>query len=170
MQDDTSRLPSRTEVTTVVPPVSQLLAQYPEMFTSSGTCPVRDVLDRVGDKWSVLVIDLLSERSMRFSELKRTIGLVSQRMLTRTLRALERDGLISRTVHPVVPPRVEYRLTETGYGLASILSLLARWAFDHQGDVHAARAAYDSRDGVTRDHSTRTAPVPSLSEHAVSIG
>jgi DNA-binding HxlR family transcriptional regulator len=107
-----------------------------------GACPVRDVLDLIGDKWSVLVISLLADGPMRFMELKRTIGLVSQRMLTRTLRGLERDGLITRTVHPVVPPRVDYELTEVGQGLHGITADLAQWAFMHAGDVTAARAAY----------------------------
>ena len=131
---------------TDVRPVSELLAERPELF--SGTCPVRDVLDRVGDKWSVLVIDLLAERSMRFTELKRAIGLISQRMLTKTLRALERDGLVTRTVAPVVPARVDYRLTETGHSLASILAGLTQWAFDHQDFVDNARAAYDLRPAL----------------------
>lgn len=132
-----------TAVTTRVKPVSELLAVSPELF--SGTCPVRDVLDRVGDKWSVLVIGLLDEQPMRFTELKRSIGLVSQRMLTKTLRALERDGLIDRTVYPVVPPRVDYRLTDTGQSLASTLGVLTQWAFDHQPYVDTARVAYDSQ-------------------------
>jgi DNA-binding HxlR family transcriptional regulator len=110
-----------------------------EMF---GACPVRDVLDTIGDKWSVLVITLLAGGPMRFMELKRAIGLVSQRMLTRTLRGLERDGLITRTVYPVVPPRVDYELTEVGDGLHGIMTELATWAFTHAGDVAAARAAY----------------------------
>ncbi|HST43560.1 MAG TPA: helix-turn-helix domain-containing protein [Conexibacter sp.] len=111
-----------------------------------GTCPVRDVLDRIGDKWSVLVITLLGGGPMRFMELKRAIELVSQRMLTRTLRALERDGLITRTVFPTVPPRVDYELTELGRGLHATLAELARWSYAHRADVEAARAAYDARE------------------------
>jgi DNA-binding HxlR family transcriptional regulator len=106
-------------------------------------CPVRDVLDRIGDKWSVLVIALLGDGPMRFMELKRAIGLVSQRMLTQTVRALERDGLVTRTVHPVVPPRVDYELTDVGRGLQGILAQLAHWSFAHRDDVAAARARYD---------------------------
>lgn len=105
-------------------------------------CPVRDVLDRIGDKWSVLVIALLGDGPMRFMELKRAIGLVSQRMLTQTVRALERDGLVTRTVHPVVPPRVDYELTDVGKGLQGILAHLAQWAFAHRDDVAVARARY----------------------------
>jgi DNA-binding HxlR family transcriptional regulator len=111
--------------------------------TVLGACPVRDVLDRIGDKWSVLVITLLGEGPMRFMELKRSIGLVSQRMLTRTLRGLERDGLISRTVQPVVPPRVDYELTDLGRGLQHIVGQLTEWAFVHNGDVAGAREEYD---------------------------
>ncbi|WP_225951859.1 helix-turn-helix domain-containing protein [Mycobacterium sp. OAS707] len=111
--------------------------------TEFGACPVRDVLDRIGDKWSMLVITLLGDGPMRFMELKRSIGLVSQRMLTRTLRALERDGLISRTVHPVVPPRVDYELTDLGRGLQRLLGQLSEWAFLHARDVAVARMEYD---------------------------
>ncbi len=113
-----------------------------------GTCPVRDVLDRIGDKWSVLVLALLGEGPMRFMELKRRIGLVSQRMLTRTLRGLERDGLVTRTVFPSVPPRVEYALTELGTSLHGPISALAAWSFDHRQDVADARARYDAREGA----------------------
>jgi DNA-binding HxlR family transcriptional regulator len=108
-----------------------------------GACPVRDVLDRIGDKWSVLVISLLGDGPMRFMELKRSIGLVSQRMLTRTLRGLERDGLITRTVHPVVPPRVDYELTALGRGLQGVLTELTTWSFAHASDVASARREYD---------------------------
>lgn len=114
--------------------------------TIDGTCPVRDVLDRIGDKWSVLVITLLGDGPMRFMELKRAIELVSQRMLTRTLRALERDGLVTRTVFPTVPPRVDYELTELGRGLHGTLAELARWSHAHRADVEAARAIYDMRE------------------------
>jgi DNA-binding HxlR family transcriptional regulator len=111
------------------------------------TCPVREVLDRVGDKWSVLVVVLLGERSHRFSELHRAIDGISQRMLTLTLRVLERDGLVSRTVHPAVPPRVDYALTDLGRTLLGPLSALADWATRHREHILAARADYDSRTG-----------------------
>jgi DNA-binding HxlR family transcriptional regulator len=141
MQEGTLASVSHTAVTVQVPPLSEWLAVMPP--TVLGACPVRDVLDRIGDKWSVLVITLLGERPMRFMELKRSIGLVSQRMLTRTLRGLERDGLISRTVHPVVPPRVEYELTDLGSGLLHIVAQLTEWSFAHSGDVATARKEYD---------------------------
>lgn len=91
-------------------------------------CPVTGLFRRVGDKWSVLVLVLLGKRPYRFNELHRDIESISQRMLTRTLRGLEDEGLVSRTVHPTVPPSVEYRLTDLGYSLLGPLSALADWA------------------------------------------
>ncbi|MFT4306076.1 MAG: helix-turn-helix domain-containing protein [Microbacterium sp.] len=108
---------------------------------------IRDVLDRVGDKWSLLVISVLRERTLRFSELHQQIPGISQRMLTRTLRQLERDGLVSRTVHAEVPPRVEYALTGLGAGLIEITTALAAWAVEHLPEVQEARASYDARAG-----------------------
>ncbi|WP_219511810.1 winged helix-turn-helix transcriptional regulator [Nonomuraea ceibae] len=108
-------------------------------------CEVRQILDRVADKWSLLVIALLDRRSLRFSELRRMIDGVSQRMLTRTLRHLERDGLVSRTVHPTVPPRVDYELTSLGATLHSTIRELVTWTESHQNEIAAARAAYDAR-------------------------
>jgi DNA-binding HxlR family transcriptional regulator len=108
-------------------------------------CPVREVLDRVGDKWSVMVIVLLGQRSHRFNELHRTIDGISQRMLTLTVRALERDGLVSRTVHATVPPRVDYELTELGRTLLIPIGALAEWADTHRGDIQAARDRHDRR-------------------------
>ncbi|MEU4572221.1 helix-turn-helix domain-containing protein [Nonomuraea sp. NPDC023979] len=108
-------------------------------------CEVRQILDRVADKWSLLVIALLDRRSLRFSELRRMIDGVSQRMLTRTLRHLERDGLVSRTVHPTVPPRVDYELTSLGATLHSTIRELVTWTESHQNEIATARAAYDAR-------------------------
>ncbi|CAM3082584.1 helix-turn-helix transcriptional regulator [Corallococcus sp. ZKHCc1 1396] len=106
---------------------------------------VGNVLGRIGDKWSVLVIVLLSERSHRFSELRRTIGTVSQKMLTATLRGLERDGYLTRTVTPTIPPRVDYALTEMGRDVLTPLNALAHWALAHREQVEAARRAYDAK-------------------------
>ncbi|WP_407649496.1 winged helix-turn-helix transcriptional regulator [Goodfellowiella coeruleoviolacea] len=106
-------------------------------------CPVTGILRRVGDRWSVLVVVLLGRRNHRFNELHRSIEGVSQRMLTLTLRNLERDGLVSRTVHPTVPPSVEYALTDLGRTLLVPLSALAEWAADHGDDVTTAQARYD---------------------------
>ncbi|GAA1886097.1 winged helix-turn-helix transcriptional regulator [Actinomadura bangladeshensis] len=108
-------------------------------------CRAREILDRVGDKWSLLVIALLGERTKRFTELKREIDGISQRMLTVTLRGLERDGIVTRTVYPVVPPRVEYSLTPMGATLMDAANTLVDWAESHLSEIDAARADYDTR-------------------------
>ena len=105
---------------------------------------VREILDRVGDKWSVLVMSLLGERMHRFTELRRAIEGISQRMLTLTLRQLERDGLVSRTVHATVPPRVDYELTALGRSVLEPLNGLMGWAAQHGTDIAEARRAYDA--------------------------
>ncbi len=110
-------------------------------------CPTREVLDRVGDKWSVLVIVLLGQRTHRFNELHHAIEGISQRMLTLTVRALERDGLVSRTVHASVPPRVDYELTDLGRSLLVPLGALADWANTHRSDIQAARDRHDRQAG-----------------------
>ncbi len=109
------------------------------------TCRAREVLQRVGDKWSVLVIDLLGQGTMRFSELHRAIDGITARMLTVTLRGLERDGVVTRTIHPVIPPRVEYALTPMGRTLLDTIGQLVAWADSHLPETEAARAAYDAR-------------------------
>ena len=108
-------------------------------------CHARQILNRVGDKWSISVIYELGGSTMRFTELRRAIDGISQRMLTSTLRVLERDGLVERTVHPVVPPRVDYRLTELGLTLSKTVCSLMSWAVDHADDIDEARAEYDAR-------------------------
>lgn len=108
-------------------------------------CEVRQILDRIADKWSLLVIALLDRRRMRFTELRREIDGISQRMLTVTLRQLERDGLVHRTVHPVVPPRVDYELTPLGVSLHETVQALVTWTDSHQREIAAARSAYDTR-------------------------
>lgn len=112
-----------------------------------GMCPIRDVLDRLGDAWSVLVVMRLREQPMRFNALRRSIDGISQRMLTVTLRGLERDGLISRQVYPTNPPQVEYALTALGVSFAGPIHALARWAHFHQAVVQKARKEYDGRNG-----------------------
>jgi DNA-binding HxlR family transcriptional regulator len=114
-------------------------------------CRARDVLDRVGDKWSVSVIYLLGSGTKRFTALLRGIEGISQRMLTVTLRGLERDGLVTRVVHPVVPPRVDYDLTPMGATLLSTVSELMMWADEHTGAIDAARLAYDAREAANRE-------------------
>ncbi|MEV3859518.1 helix-turn-helix domain-containing protein [Streptomyces sp. NPDC050095] len=117
----------------------------PFQWDTREDCQVRQILDRVADKWSLLVIALLDTRCLRFSELRREIDGISQRMLTVTLRQLERDGLVKRTVHPVVPPRVDYELTALGGTLHETIQSLVTWTERHQGEVAAARTAYDAR-------------------------
>ena len=109
-------------------------------------CPTRRILDRIGDRWTVLVIGVLDHGDARFSELRRRVAGISQKMLTQTLRGLERDGLVRRTVHPEVPVRVEYALTEAGRTLQEPLRALQQWSIEHLGDVSASQQAYDEQD------------------------
>jgi DNA-binding HxlR family transcriptional regulator len=104
------------------------------------------VLARVGDKWSVFVIMMLGDGPKRFNEIKRMIGGISQRMLTLTLRGLERDGLVTRTVFPTIPPRVDYELTDLGRGLSIPVQALGQWAIEHQPEIQQARTKFDARD------------------------
>lgn len=116
---------------------------------------VKPVLARIGDKWVVLVVRLLGRKGpRRFNELRREIGTISQRMLTLTLRALERDGLVTRTVYPTIPPRVEYDLTALGRSLMVPIEALGNWAFAHREEMDAARARFD------RLHGAVEAPAP----------
>lgn len=108
-------------------------------------CPSRQVLDRIGDAWSVLIVGSLKNGPLRYTELAQRIPGVSPKMLTQTLRGLERDGLVTRTVHPVVPPRVDYELTTLGRSLLGLVDALKQWAETHIGDVVEARDAYDAR-------------------------
>jgi DNA-binding HxlR family transcriptional regulator len=107
---------------------------------------VASILARVGDKWSVFVIMLLGDGPRRFNEIKRMIGGISQRMLTLTLRGLERDGLVTRTVFPTIPPRVDYELTDLGRGLSKPVVALGEWAMAHLAEIEDARARFDRRN------------------------
>lgn len=107
-------------------------------------CPVRNVLDRLGDKWTTLIVMALARRPHRFSEIRRAVPDISKRMLTQTLRDLERDGLLSRQVFPTKPPSVEYRLTKLGESLLDPLAALIMWAEAAQGRIGTARAAFDA--------------------------
>ncbi|MUN63772.1 transcriptional regulator [Kocuria sediminis] len=107
-------------------------------------CPSRQVLDRIGDRWTVLVVGALTQGPLRFSQLAARVDGVSQKMLTQTLRALERDGLVTRTVYPQVPPRVEYELTEAGVTLQEPLKALEEWATTHMPAILTARQQYDA--------------------------
>lgn len=106
-------------------------------------CPTRQALDRIADKWSVLIIGMLEDKPKRFSDLQRAIGGISQKMLTQTLRTLERDGLIKRTVYAQVPPRVDYELTPLGRTLIEPIRAIRVWAESHIKQVIAAQQAYD---------------------------
>jgi DNA-binding HxlR family transcriptional regulator len=118
----------------------------------SETCnAMADILNRIGDKWSVMIVSYLGKQTMRFNELRHTIGGISQRMLTLTLRNLERDGLVTRTVYPEIPPRVEYELTELGRSLQAPIGELWNWAAEHQGEVQRARFDYDAEHGEAAD-------------------
>lgn len=109
-----------------------------------GPCrAVSDTLSRIGDKWSVLIIMVLSRGPTRFNDLRRSIGAISQRMLSLTLRGLERDGLVTRTVFPTAPPRVDYELTALGHSLRASVQALGAWAFENQAAVEQARLKFD---------------------------
>lgn len=110
-----------------------------------GTCPVRSILDRVGDRWTALVVSNLAEGPLRFSEIKRRVKGISQRMLTETLRGLERDGMVSRTQFPTIPPKVEYALRPLGESLLGPVQMLVRWSVEHREEIGSARREYDAR-------------------------
>jgi DNA-binding HxlR family transcriptional regulator len=118
----------------------------PQPHLDSDCRGVASILARVGDKWSVFVIMLLGNGPRRFNEIKRMVGGISQRMLTLTLRGLERDGLVTRTVFPTIPPRVDYELTDLGRGLSKPVEALGKWAFDHQPEIEDARTRFDGRN------------------------
>jgi DNA-binding HxlR family transcriptional regulator len=118
------------------------------LCNTEASVEIRRVLDLVGDKWTLLVVAMLGPGPRRFGELKREIGTISQRMLTLTLRQLERSGLVQRTVYPVVPPRVDYQLTELGTTLLDAIQGLVGWTLDHLPEIATARAAYDEREAA----------------------
>ncbi|MBB5701555.1 DNA-binding HxlR family transcriptional regulator [Ochrobactrum daejeonense] len=124
-----------------------LLSSTPAFETDDGgSCPIREVLDRIGDTWSILVIFNLQGGSMRFNALRRAIEGISQRMLTVTLRSLERDGLVSRHVRPTSPPEVEYALTDLGHSLAGPVDVLGQWAVRNRAALRDARSRFDGHD------------------------
>ena len=115
-------------------------------FEYTDDCPVRNVLDRIGDKWSILVISILGESgTLRFNEINAIVGTISQKMLAVTLKTLEADGLVSRKIYPQVPPRVEYTLTELGQSLLPAMSSLVNWALENMATIKASRQQYSSR-------------------------
>lgn len=133
------------EVDTVCEPPGAAGGEPSESAGEPSGCRARAVLQRVGDKWSMYVIDLLGQGTMRFSELHRAIDGITGRMLTVTLRGLERDGIVTRTIHPVIPPRVEYDLTPMGLTLLDAIGQLVAWADSHLPEIGAAQAAYDGK-------------------------
>src|SRR5690349_2218702 len=127
-------------------PVSQMPVLPRRPHPDHADCRgVASILSMVGDKWSVFVIMRLDDGPKRFNELKRMIGGISQRMLTLTLRGLERDGLVTRTVFPTIPPRVDYELTDLGRGLSKPVQALGQWVFEHKVEIESARARFDGR-------------------------
>jgi DNA-binding HxlR family transcriptional regulator len=111
---------------------------------------INEVLARVGDKWSLQIISRLGERTLRHTELKRSVEGISQRMLTLTLRQLERDGLVQRKVYPTVPPKVEYTLSDFGRTILVPVTELANWALTYRTNIQAAREAFDSRPSAPK--------------------
>jgi DNA-binding HxlR family transcriptional regulator len=120
-----------------------LVAEWRGM--TEAQCPTREVLDRIGDRWTVLTVGALGQGPLRFNQIERSVAGISQKMLTQTLRGLERDGLVLRTVYPEVPPRVVYELTSEGRTLLAPLAALQAWATGHIGGVLEARQKYDTR-------------------------
>jgi DNA-binding HxlR family transcriptional regulator len=132
------------EGTNLVPEHTQVTIELPNR-ASEDCIAVSSVLARVGDKWSVLIIVLLGDGPKRFNEIKRMVGGISQRMLTLTLRGLERDGLVKRTHFPIIPPRVDYELTQLGQSLWEAVKPLGAWAQDHVKYITRARVSFDKK-------------------------
>lgn len=124
----------------------EVLQISPSWDAYQTACPTRLVLKRIADKWAVLVLGLLETETKRFSTLQREIGGISQKMLTQTLRGLERDGLIARTIYPTVPPRVEYTITPLGKTLVGLLAALRVWSETHIEEVQEAQKRYDKAE------------------------
>jgi DNA-binding HxlR family transcriptional regulator len=140
--------PEHTDVTAVPVDAAELFARIEKggVHTVSESCrPITEILARVGDKWSVMIVRLLGFGPKRFNEIKRAINGISQRMLTLTLRGLERDGLVTRTVFPTIPPRVDYELTDLGRSLFPPIDALGAWAFANRHEIEAARARFDAQ-------------------------
>ena len=144
--------PGHTDVTALAAGSPQ-----PAVLHTTARCrAVNNILARIGDKWSVLVVMSLADDTLRFNQLKRLVDGISQRMLTLTLRGLERDGLVERTFHPTIPPKVSYTLTELGRSLREPVGALGQWAIEHRGTVEQSRQLYDRRSGA--DAATHGGP------------
>ncbi|WP_007023198.1 winged helix-turn-helix transcriptional regulator [Saccharomonospora iraqiensis] len=133
--------------------MSRRNTDVPHDVMATEACPLAEVLDHVAGKWSIGVLVAAAHGPVRFTELERAIEGVSRRMLTLTLRRLERDGLLRRTVYPTVPPKVEYRLTDMAAELVTTLRSLTDWAERHRGDIATSRAAYDAERAVDPSES-----------------
>ncbi|XKL39648.1 helix-turn-helix domain-containing protein [Nitratireductor sp. L15S-10] len=121
--------------------------------------PISEILSLIGDKWTSLIIERLHEEPLRFNALKRRVDGISQKVLTSSLRALERDGFLERIEHPTVPPSVEYRLTDFGHELAQPLSALKQFALENAGRMEVARAVYDARTGPEKTSGRKPQPI-----------
>jgi DNA-binding HxlR family transcriptional regulator len=119
------------------------LETSPPWDVFNSRCPTREVLDRIADKWSVLIVQRLSGGTLRFAQIRRAVDGISQKVLTNTLRGLERDGIVTRRIYASVPPRVEYSLTDLGKSLCGLVSGICNWAEDNIERVQTARAVYD---------------------------
>ena len=126
---------------------------------------ISETLGRIGDKWTVLVVELLADGPVRFNELRRTIGNISQRMLTLTLRGLERDGLVTRTVYPTIPPRVDYELTRLGRTLREPLVAVADWARKHRPAIVEARKVFDAGGTAKPSHRREPRRMPAIARN-----
>jgi DNA-binding HxlR family transcriptional regulator len=121
-----------------------LKAEYPAETDPKVEALVREIIARVADKWTMLVLEVLEEQGVvRFTRLGELVGGVSQKMLTKTVRQMERDGLVTRTVHPVIPPKVEYELTELGHSLGAAFCGVWIWAEEHRAEIERAREAFE---------------------------
>jgi DNA-binding HxlR family transcriptional regulator len=134
-------------VDTEEPPMTHVASTDGRWDVLAAACPTRQVINRVGDRWSLLVLYALEGGTLRFAELRRVVDGISQKMLTQTVRGLERDGLVSRQVYATVPPKVEYSLTPLGRDLSAVIARIRGWAYDHMDDIEQARATYDDRAG-----------------------
>jgi DNA-binding HxlR family transcriptional regulator len=135
--------PALRAIQGVIASKPRVAAMAPDKLENA--CPVRGVLDRIGDKWSFLIVSMLAEKPLRFGELRRSVPDISQRMLTQTLRELQRDGLVDRAVFPTNPPSVEYSLTTLGQSLLEPMNGLIAWAEKNHAKIKAARAQYDKQ-------------------------
>lgn len=139
----------------------------PDERHEPGDCrAVSETLARIGDKWTVLVVELLHDGPMRFNEIRRTVAAISQRMLTLTLRGLERDGLVTRTVYPTIPPRVEYELTTLGRTLREPLCAIADWARTHRPAIDRAQKLFDAANIGSKNVRRSPRRVPTLVRNA----